>query len=50
MNVGFEEGKGFALKKEKITCIDNQKLIEPLHDLRMKEVTYQQDFIIIPKL
>lgn len=49
MNIGFIDDKSYVIRKEKITIIDNQNLLEPMHDFRMKEVVYNEDFIIVPK-
>ena len=49
MNVGFVDDKSYIIKKEKLKTIDNQDLIEPLHELRMKEVLFSDDFILVPK-
>ena len=49
MNLGFIDGKSYIIKKEKMTVIDNANLLEPLHDHRMREVVYGEDFILVPK-
>jgi len=43
-------GASFSNKKEQLKNIDNLKLVEPMHEERMKEVIYNQEFVIIPKL
>jgi len=38
------------VKKEgKIKEIDNASLLEPMHNLRMRDVEYGVDFIIVPR-
>lgn len=49
MNVAFNDNKSFSLKKEKKRIIDNLSLLEPAHEYRLKEVSYNQDFVIVPK-
>jgi len=49
MNVGFCEEKSFVIKKEKMKVLDNANLVEPLHQFRMKEVSYNENFIIVPQ-
>ena len=47
--VAFNENMSFTIKKEKQKFIDNLKLMEPGHELRLKEVAYNEDFVIVPK-
>jgi len=49
MNVGFVDDKSYIIKKEKMNVIDNASLVEPLHELRLKEVTYGEGFMLVPK-
>jgi hypothetical protein len=49
MNVGFVDDKSFVIKKEKMTVIDNADLVEPMHEKRLKEITYGEGFILVPK-
>ena len=49
MNVGFCEEKSFVIKKEKLKVIDNSSLLEPFHEYRLKQATYNEDFIMIPQ-
>jgi hypothetical protein len=49
MNVGFIDDKSYIIKKEKINVIDNKELLEPLHEFRMREVLYGDDFLLVPK-
>lgn len=49
MNVGFVDDKSYVIKKEKIDIIDNANLMEPLHELRLKDVTYGDGFILVPR-
>ena len=49
-NVSFRGNKSkFAVRKEKKQVMDNLSLIEDGHDFRMKEVYYNENFIIVPK-
>lgn len=49
-NVSFRGNKSkFAIRKEKKQAIDNLSLIEDGHEFRMKEVYYNENFIIVPK-
>ena len=53
-NIGFGSGldkSSFQIKKggEKLKSIDNASLMEPNHALRMKDVTYGTDFVIVPR-
>jgi len=47
--VSYYEDMTITYKKEKITTIDNAKLLEPYHDLRLKDVVFNENFIVIPK-
>jgi hypothetical protein len=52
--VGFDSGlqKSSLLnikKEERQKLIDNQSLMEPLHKLRLKDVAYGTDFLILPR-
>ena len=49
MNIGFVEEKSFVIKKEKLHIIENASLVEPFHEYRLKEVLYNQDFLIVPR-
>lgn len=49
MNVGFVDDKSYIIKKEKMNIIDNAGLIEPLHELRFKDVLYGEGFIVVPR-
>jgi hypothetical protein len=49
MNVGFTDEKNFIIKKEKMKIIDNASLLEPYHELRLKEVLYNANFILVPR-
>lgn len=50
ITVCFNDDKTLTLKKEKVKTINNAALLEPGHEFRMKEVTYNEDFILVPKL
>ena len=39
----------YAIKKEHKDFIDNKSLMEDMHQFRMKDLTYKQDFVLIPK-
>ena len=39
----------YAIKKEHKDFIDNQSLMEEMHTFRMKDLTYKQDFVLLPK-
>ncbi len=49
LNVAFNENTSFTIKKEDLKTIDNKKLVEPGHEFRLKEVSYNEDFMIVPK-
>lgn len=50
MNVGFVDDKSYIIKKEKIDIIDNAKLLEPMHELRLKDdIAYGDKFILVPR-
>ena len=49
MNVEFLEEKNYIIKKEKMNVIDNATLLEPWHEKRMRDVVYNEDFILLPK-
>ena len=37
------------MKKEHKDYIDNKALMEKLHTFRMKDLTYKEDFVLVPK-
>ena len=39
----------YQMKKELKENIDNKALMEPMHEFRMKDLTYKEDFVLIPK-
>ena len=49
ITVCFNDDKTLTLKKEKVKTINNADLLEPGHEFRLKEVTYGEDFIVVPK-
>ncbi|CDW76980.1 ubiquitin carboxyl-terminal hydrolase 15 [Stylonychia lemnae] len=49
MNVGFVDDKSYIIKKEKIDVIDNLSLLEPLHENRLKDISYGDGFILVPR-
>lgn len=49
MNVEFQDEKNYIIKKEKMTTIDNASLLEPAHEKRMRDVIYNEDFVLLPK-
>ena len=42
------EGR-YGVKKEHKESIDNKGLMEEMHHFRMKDLTYKQDFVLLPK-
>jgi len=48
-NVGFNDSQNISFKREKSKFINNEKLLEPKHDFRLRDVTYNEDFLIVPK-
>jgi len=49
MNVNFLDSKSFIIKKDKQKIMDNLSLVEGMHDLRMKEVSLNEEFLMVPK-
>ena len=43
-----QDGK-YLIKKEHKDFIDNKKLMMEMHQFRMKDLTYKQDFVLLPK-
>lgn len=39
----------FTVKKDKTMLIDNISLMEPFHEHRLKDVVFNEDFILVPK-
>ena len=39
----------YSIKKEHKDFIDNKSLMEEMHTFRMKDLTYKQDFVLLPK-
>ena len=39
----------YSIKKEHKDFIDNKSLMEEMHSFRMKDLTYKQDFVLLPK-
>ena len=39
----------YSIKKEHKVFIDNKSLMEEMHSFRMKDLTYKQDFVLLPK-
>ena len=39
----------YAIKKEHKDFINNKSLMEDMHQFRMKDLTYKQDFVLLPK-
>ena len=37
------------MKKEHKDFIDNKALMENMHQFRMKDMTYKEDFVLVPK-
>ena len=42
------DGK-YSIKKEHKAKIDNRSLMEDMHQFRMRDLTYKQDFVLLPK-
>lgn len=42
------DGK-YSIKKEHKATIENRSLMEDMHEFRMKDLTYKQDFVLLPK-
>ena len=50
-NVSFRGNQSsFDIRKEKKLTIDNQALLEEGHEYRIREVSYNEEYIIVPKL
>ena len=49
MNIGFCEEKSYVIKKERKKVIDNAGLVEPGHEHRLREVSYGEEFMLVPK-
>ena len=39
----------YSIKKEHKDFIDNKSLMEEMHSFRMRDLTYKQDFVLLPK-
>ena len=39
----------YSIKKEHKDTIDNKSLMEDMHQFRMKDLTYKQDLVLLPK-
>jgi hypothetical protein len=49
ISVHFNDDMTITFKKEKLKAINNADLMEPIHEHRMKELTFNEDFIVVPK-
>ena len=47
--MNFSSEDQFHMKKELKEYIDNKALMEPMHEFRMKDLTYKEDFVLVPK-
>ena len=47
--MGFANESMFGIKKEHKEWIDNENLIEEMHQFRMKDLSYKTDWIVVPK-
>ena len=47
--MNFESDDQFHMKKELKEYIDNKALMEKMHEFRMKDLTYKEDFVLVPK-
>ena len=48
-SIGFANESMFGIKKEHKEWIDNENLIEEMHQFRMKDLSYKTDWIVVPK-
>ena len=47
--MSFLTDDAFHVKKEHKDFIDNKGLMENMHQFRMKDLTYKEDFVLVPK-
>ena len=47
--MSFEAESKFSIKKEHKDVIENKSLMEELHKYRLKDLTYKEDFVLLPK-
>jgi len=47
--LAFTQDGQYLIKKEHKDVIDNKSLMEEMHLFRMKDLTYKQDFVLLPK-
>ena len=47
--LAIESDGMYSIKKEHKDFIDNKSLMEEMHTFRMKDLTYKQDFVLLPK-
>lgn len=47
--LAFHSESMYQIKKEHKDFIDNKSLMEDMHTFRMKDLTYKQDFVLLPK-
>ena len=48
-SMSFEAESKFSIKKEHKDFIDNKSLMEDMHQYRMKDLTYKEDYVLVPK-
>ena len=48
-SMSFEAESKFSIKKEHKDFIDNKSLMEDMHQYRLKDLTYKDDFVLVPK-
>jgi hypothetical protein len=48
-SMSFDADSKFSIKKEHKDFIDNKSLMEEMHQYRMKDLTYKDDYVLVPK-
>ena len=48
-SMSFDAESKFSIKKEHKDFIDNKSLMEEMHQYRMKDLTYKDDYVLVPK-
>ena len=47
--MSFEADSKFSIKKEHKDVIENKSLMLEMHKYRLKDITYKQDYVLVPK-
>ena len=47
--MSFDAESKFSIKKEHKDIIENKKLMEDMHKYRLKDLSYKEDFVLVPK-